>query len=173
MTRDLNSQPSRRSLLSWIGCGSLALSAWGITTSTSLMAQSKSPGHANLPTGTYVTADANLDLVFLSGAAALDLYHRHPHVPEDEILPDDVRAQTHMTLRNINEVLRMRNLTWRNVVKVVRYQKDIDDSAVIEEVMKRHFKDWWPANIAVQIERLSAPSSLVELEMIAVAPRAA
>lgn len=173
MTREQNNQLSRRGLLSLIGCGTLAVSALGITNSASLMAQSGNPGRANLPTGTYVTADANADLVFLSGAAALDLYHRHPHVPEDEILPDDVRAQTHMTLRNINEVLRMRKLTWRNVVKVVRYQKDINDSAVIEEVMKRHFKDWWPANVAVQIERLSAPASLVELEMIAVAPRAA
>jgi len=104
---------------------------------------------------------------------ALDLYHRHPHVPQDEILPDDIAAQTHMTLRNIFEILRVVGLGWENVASVLRYQKRIADSPAIETVLRQHFGQWRPAMSAVQIDSLSAPSSQLELEMIAVAPRPA
>ena len=36
---------------------------------------------AQVPRGTYVQADARMDLLYLSGTTALDLYHLHPHVP--------------------------------------------------------------------------------------------
>jgi len=115
-------------------------------------------------------ANNDSDLVFLSGAAALDLYHRHPHVDRDEILPDDIGAQTHMTLRNIYEVLRVAGLEWENVLSLLRYQKDIGHTGEIDAVIAQYFDDWRPAMSAVQIDSLSAPSSLLEIEAIALMP---
>lgn len=131
-------------------------------------------GHArpaDAPARAAITrADGDSDLVFLSGAAALDLYHRHPHVARDEILPDDITAQTHMTLRNIYEVLRVAGLEWENVLSLLRYQKDIAHSAAVDAVIDRYFGDGRPAMSSVQIDGLSAPSSLLEIEVIALVP---
>lgn len=162
----------RREFLSKLGYGCVVVSAGGIITQLSAVSATEDASN-NLPKGVYAVAEADADLVFLSGAAALDLYHRHPHMALDEILPDDPRAQTHMTMRNIFEVLRSQGMTWSNIVKVVRYQRDMNHSSVIEEVMSRYFGDWRPATVAYEIEQLSASSSLVELEMIAIRPRTA
>lgn len=158
----------RRQLLVGVAMGTAALSAGGLF--SPLAAAAATPA-GTLPSGTWVRTEAGSDLLFLSGAAALDLYHRHPHVPRDEILPADITAQTHMTLRNIYEVLRITGLEWKNVVSVLRYQRSMADSPAIERVLRHHFGDWQPAMSAVQIERLSAPTTRIELEMIAVAPR--
>ncbi len=160
----------RRHVLAGMAMGTVALSAGGVL--PALAASAPTPA-GTLPSGTWVRAEAGADLVFLSGAAALDLYHRHPHVPQDEILPGDISAQTHMTLRNIHEVLRIAGLDWKNVVSVLRYQRSMADSPAIERVLAQHFGDWQPAMSAIQIERLSAPTTRIELEMIAVAPRRA
>jgi len=162
----------RRRFLSYSLLGSATLAATGISGArTSRAARAGSDEYG--PSGISVRAAADTDLIFLSGAAALDLYHRHPHVPQDEILPDDIAAQTHMTLRNIFEVLRVAGLGWENVANVLRYQTNIADSPAIEAILAQHFGRWRPAMSAVQIDRLSAPASQLELEMIAVAPRAA
>lgn len=160
----------RRRFLSSGLLGSFAVSATGLTAMPMLFGASQAAPSASQASGIWIRAEAETDLVFFSGAAALDLYHRHPHVPQDEILPEDIAAQTHMTLRNIFEVLRVAGLGWENVASVLRYQADISDSAVIESVLHQHFGAW-PAMSAVQIDGLSAPGSQLELEMIAVTPR--
>lgn len=163
----------RRGFISRSLAGSFAassMSAFGVPLFSS---PTHGASRAESPSGLRVRSSAKSDLLFLSGAAALDLYHRHPHVPQDEILPDDIAAQTHMTLRNIFEILRVVGLGWENVVSVLRYQKAIADSPAIETVLQQHFGQWRPAMSAVQIDSLSAPNSQLELEMIALAPRSA
>lgn len=159
----------RRTILAGLMLGTLGLSAKGVAVTAATPAKA-GPG---LPSGVRVSAAGSADMVFLSGAAALDLYHLHPHIAVEEILPDDIAAQTHMTLRNLREVLRVKGLDWSHVVSVMRYQRDIGHSAEIERVMALHFGDWRPATSAVAVRKLSAPSSLLELEIIAIAPKAA
>jgi len=128
---------------------------------------------AALPMGTYVKADAGVDLMFLAGATALDLYHLHPHVEHEVIMPEDIASQTHMVLRNLKEVLDDQGLTWRNVVKLNRYQTDLSESAEIEAVIAEYFGfwDWWPAMTAVKIRNLSSPPARLEIDAIVAAPR--
>lgn len=128
---------------------------------------------ATLPMGTYVRADGGVDLMFLAGATALDLYHLHPHVDYEVLMPDDITSQTHMVLRNLKEVLDDQGLTWRNVVKLNRYQTDLSESAEIEAVMAEYFGfwDWWPAMTAVKIRNLSSPPARLEIDAIVAAPR--
>lgn len=138
-----------------------------------LTASAQGATSAAVPRGTWVRADADADLLFLSGATALDLYHLHPHVPYEETMPDDIRGQTHMTMRNLKEVLDDQGVTWRDVVKVNRYQTDITESEAIEEVMSEYFGywDWWPAMTAMEIRNLSSAPARLELDLIAVVPR--
>ncbi len=127
------------------------------------------------PRGTYVRAAGGVDLLFLSGATALDLYHRHPHVPQEMILPAGIAAQTHMCMRNLKEVLDDQGLTWRNVVKIDRYQTDLAESDAIEKVMAEYFGywDWWPAMTAMQVRNLSSAAARLEIELIAAIPHSA
>ncbi|WP_281302024.1 MULTISPECIES: RidA family protein [unclassified Iodidimonas] len=151
--------------------GSLILSANGVVAKAAAPFQSTGPDpRPGSGTGTWVKADAAADMVFLSGAAALDLYHRHPHQPRDEILPDDSVAQTHMTLRNLDEVLRIAGLSWNHVVHALIYVRAMADYPAILAVLRRYFGDWHPALSAVEIRRLSAPNSLLEIELMAIAP---
>jgi enamine deaminase RidA (YjgF/YER057c/UK114 family) len=128
-----------------------------------------------VPRGTYVRADAGMDLLFLAGTTALDLYHLHPHVPHEIVMPDDIGGQTHLCMRNLKEVLDDQGLTWQNVVKVNRFQKDLDESDAIEEVMREYFDhwDWWPAMTTMQIRDLSSVPARLELEIMAAVPRSA
>ena len=110
------------------------------------------------------------EILFLSGATASPLYHQHPHVAEEHILPDDIREQTHMTMRNLKLVLDAQGLTWRDVVKVTKYVTDIRESDEMHEVLNEYFGDWKPASTLVAINNLSAPGARLELDMIAIKP---
>ena len=66
-------------------------------------------------------------LLFIAGATASPLYHKHPHVPEEHVLPHDMKEQTRRALANIKMVLDAKGLTWRNVVKITKYVTDMRD----------------------------------------------
>jgi 2-iminobutanoate/2-iminopropanoate deaminase len=109
-------------------------------------------------------------LLFLSGATASPLYHEHPHIPADHVLPDDIEEQTRRCLASIKSVLDMRGMTWKNVVKVTKYVTDMREADAMHAVMGQEFGDWRPASTLVCINNLSSPGARVELDMIAVGP---
>ena len=137
-----------------------------------LAANAQGNRSSTVPRGTYVRADAGADLLHLAGATALDLYHLHPHVDHEVIMPESIIGQTHMVMRNLKEVLDDQGLTWRNVVKLNRYQTDLSESATIEEVMAEYFGfwDWWPAMTTMKIRNLSSPPARLEIDIIAAIP---
>ncbi len=106
-------------------------------------------------------------LFFFSGATAIPLYHRHPHIPAEVRLPDDITAQTHAVMQNIKVVLDERGLTWRHVVKITEYLTDIRDADAIHAVLGEYFGDWFPASTMVVVSALSAPGARLELDMTA------
>ena len=58
-----------------------------------------------MPYAPAVKVQGAQELLFISGATASPLYHRHPHVAEEHVLPDDIKQQTHMAMANIKLVL--------------------------------------------------------------------
>ena len=98
-------------------------------------------------------------LLFIAGATASPLYHKHPHVPEEHVLPHDMKEQTRRALANIKMVLDAKGLTWRNVVKITKYVTDMRDMDDMYEVLNEHFGDWHPAGTLVAINNLSAPGA--------------
>jgi 2-iminobutanoate/2-iminopropanoate deaminase len=127
---------------------------------------------AEMPYAPAIEVSEPSVLLFLSGSTASPQYHAHPHVPEEHVLPDDIAEQTKRSLANIAEVLEAAGMTWRNVVKVTKYLTDMREMDAMNAVLAEAFGDWRPASTLVCVNNLSAPGARVELEMIAVAPRA-
>ncbi|WP_283133908.1 RidA family protein [Rhizohabitans arisaemae] len=125
---------------------------------------------AELPYAPAVKVDSPVTMYFLGGATALPLYHNHPHVPEECVLPDDIVEQTHRVMRNIQGVLEHLGLTWRNVVKTTEYITDIRDADLMHATMDEYYRGWTPAATMVAVNNLSAPGCRFELDAIAVGP---
>ncbi len=109
-------------------------------------------------------------ILFLSGATASPLYHQHPHVKEEHVLPDDIEEQTRRAMASIQSVLDAKGLTWRNVVKITKYLTDMREADAMHAVMNEYFGDYRPASTLLCINNLSSPGARVELDMIAVGP---
>jgi len=132
------------------------------------------PGQADkLPYSPSIRVQGSADMLFISGSTALPLYHAHPHVHEEHVLPDDIREQTRRAMNDIKLSLDACGLTWRNVVKITKFLTDMREADAMHEVLAGYFGDWKPASTMVCVNNLSAPGARVEIDIIAVAPRAA
>jgi enamine deaminase RidA (YjgF/YER057c/UK114 family) len=161
----------RRELLKTLGWGSAVVGAGGAITSMmpawaeAAVAQGAAP-RAGIPRISFVRAPLQNGIIPHAGETSMELYHRHPHDPREEIVqPEDIRLQTRLTMRNHKEILDWMGLGWRNVVKLTRYQKRMDESKQIEEVLASYFKDWWPAMTVYEINGLSSPQARLEIDM--------
>ena len=123
-----------------------------------------------MPYAPAVYVEAPAGFLFLAGCTASPLYHKHPHVPEEHVLPDDIREQTRRALANIKIILDSKGLTWRHVVKVTKYLTDMRDFDGLHRVMNGYMGDWRPASTTVCVNALSSPGARVEIDVIAVGP---
>ena len=80
---------------------------------------------AEMPYAPAIEVTGAGQMLFISGATASPLYHQHPHVKEEHVLPDDIEEQTRRAMETIEMVLEARDLTWRHVAKVTKYLTDI------------------------------------------------
>ncbi|WP_349902279.1 RidA family protein [Parafrigoribacterium humi] len=108
-------------------------------------------------------------LFFMSGATAIPLYHMHPHIDEECIVPDDIREQTRRILVTFDEILKFNGLAWHNVVKFTQFLTDIREHDAVQEVITEFFagSNWKPASSSVAINSLSAPGARLEIDVIA------
>jgi 2-iminobutanoate/2-iminopropanoate deaminase len=159
----------RRALLKTLGFAAAgAGSAFG--SSASVSAQAGAARRAT-PRLSFSRAPLQNGIVIHAGETSMELYHRHPHDPREEIVqPEDIRLQTRLTLRNHKEILDWMGLGWKNVVKLTRYQKRMDESKQIEEVLVSYFKDELPPMTVYQIDGLSSPQARIEIDMWVMPP---
>ena len=169
----------RRELLKSLGWGSVALSAGGAVSSVmpawaeAGLAQG-TPPRAGTPRMMFSRASLANGIIPHSGETSMELYHNHPHFEKEEMVqPEDIRLQTRLTMRNHKEILDWLGLDWKNVVKVTRFQKRLDESKQIEEVMASYFRENWPPMSVYEIEGLSSPQARLEIEMWVVPDSAA
>lgn len=125
-----------------------------------------------MPYAPAIRVDGPADIFFISGSTSSPLYHRHPHLAEEHQHPPDIEAQTRRAMEGIRLVLDHEGLTWRHVVKVTKYLTDMRDMDGMVAVLAGYFGDWKPASTTVCVNCLSTPGARVELDMIAVRPRA-
>jgi len=121
---------------------------------------------------TAVRVAATDTLFWMSGATAIPLYHHHPHVQEECVLPDDIEEQTRRVLRTFDEVLRFNGLGWRNVVKFSQFLTDMRELETVQRVVAEFFEGtgWAPASAVVGINHLSAPGARLEIDVVAAWP---
>lgn len=124
----------------------------------------------NMPYAPAISVVDAGGLLFIAGATASPLYHQHPHVPAEHVLPNDIKEQTRRSLANIKLILDSKGLTWRNVVKLTKYVTDMRDMDEMYEVLTEHFGDWRPAGTLVEVNNLATIGARIELDMIAVIP---
>jgi 2-iminobutanoate/2-iminopropanoate deaminase len=169
----------RRELLKSLGWGGVAASVGGAIQSimpawAEAAAAQGTPPRAGIPRIIFSRASLANGIIPHSGETAMELYHNHPHFEKEEIVqPEDIRLQTRLTLRNHKEILDWLGLDWKHVVKVTRFQKRLDESKQIEDVMADYFRDSWPPMSVYEVDGLSSPQARLEIEMWVVPDSAA
>jgi 2-iminobutanoate/2-iminopropanoate deaminase/2-aminomuconate deaminase len=123
---------------------------------------------AEMPYAPAIEVTGAGQIVFISGATASPLYHQHPHVKKEHVLPDDIEVQTRRAMETIQMVLDAKDLSWRNVAKVTKYLTDIREMDAVNRTMQEYLGDHRPASTLLCVNNLSSPGARVELDMIAV-----
>jgi enamine deaminase RidA (YjgF/YER057c/UK114 family) len=110
------------------------------------------------------------DLLFLSGATALPLFHQHPHEHDRLDPPADVREQTRLVMDTLTSCLEAAGAGWGDVVRTDAFLTDMNDQDAIGEVMGAYFEGDFPASTWVEVRRLVDPRLKLEMSAIAVVP---
>ncbi len=108
---------------------------------------------------------SDMDLLFLSGMTArppeLDL-----SAPYE--FSDSIEEQTRSVLENIQGVLDEAGITWREVIKIVRFYTEAGGNAIRAE----YLGDWQPCSTTLGVDRLPDPGAKIMYDVTAVVPRA-
>jgi 2-iminobutanoate/2-iminopropanoate deaminase len=96
--------------------------------------------------------------VYVSGQGPVD--------PETgEIVGEDVREETHRTMKNVGAVLEAGGSSLDDVVKAQVFVRDMDDYDDVNDVYAEYLSEPYPARSAIQVERLPVEIG-VEIEVI-------
>jgi 2-iminobutanoate/2-iminopropanoate deaminase len=97
--------------------------------------------------------------LFVSGQGAID-------PSSGKLVAPDIESQTRQTLTNVKGIVEEAGLSFRDVVRVSVYLKDMKDFKQMNEVYKTFFTEAAPARTTVQVE-LPLPGMLIEIDVIA------
>ena len=108
--------------------------------------------------GPYSQAVKSNGLFFLSGQI--------PLTTNGEMCEGDFEARTRQVFSNIKGILRSADLTFKSIIKVNVYLIDINNFAVVNQVMEDLFDAPYPARALVQVSALPKNSE-IEVEAVA------
>lgn len=125
-----------------------------------------------LPYAPAVVVPAGSEYFFLSGATGIPLYHAHPHIPEECVLPDDAGEQARRAVTTITDLLAWLGMDWSNVVHTYDFMTDMRDSGAIYMALADVLGEgaWTPAATLIGVNSLSAPGARFEFDVIAARP---
>ncbi|MBL4705605.1 MAG: RidA family protein [Flavobacteriales bacterium] len=115
--------------------------------------------NAPAPIGPYNQAVALNGTLFMSGQIAIN--------PENgELVTDNIEAETHQVMKNIEAVLTEAGCTFKSVIKCSIFISDMNNFSKINEVYGSYFSDDYPARECVEVSVL--PKNVnVEISVIA------
>jgi reactive intermediate/imine deaminase len=105
-------------------------------------------------------------LIFVSGQAGIDESGR-------TVAAGDLDAQGRQAFANLTRVLGAAGASLSDVVKVTIMVTDMSQLDVIIKLREEYFSEPYPADTLLQVARLAQPDWLIEIDAIAVDPRAA
>jgi reactive intermediate/imine deaminase len=109
--------------------------------------------------GTYSQAVKVGNTVYLSGQIPID--------PNSGELVTDIRQQIHQVFKNLQAVTKAANSSLEGIVKLNIYLIDMDNFALVNEIMAEYFTAPYPARAAVAVAALPKDSQ-VEMDGILV-----
>ncbi len=109
--------------------------------------------------GCYSQATEDGGFVFTSGLLPIDPV-------TSEIFTGDVRVQTEIILKNLENILKEAGCSLKQVVKISVFMTDLTQFAEMNEVYSSFFKDNPPARTTLQVNALPKGSA-VQIEAIA------
>lgn len=107
-------------------------------------------------------------LLFISGMGPLPAVHRHPHVPEEWVLPDDAAEQARRAFEKIRLIVEKAGGKFSDIVKITRYFKDMNDQDKVNEVVREYFGENLPCSTTVQVTGFVAPTMKLEFDCWAI-----
>lgn len=115
--------------------------------------------HAPAAIGPYSQAIVCGDLVYTSGQIALD-------PTSGELVSDDIEAQTHRVLQNMQAVLNSAGASLSSVIKTTVFLTHMSDFQAMNAVYAGYFEGHAPARSTVAVAELPRKAR-VEIECIA------
>ena len=116
--------------------------------------------NAPAPIGPYNQAIKANGFVFLSGQVAFD-------PAAGALLQDNIAAETHQVIKNIEAVLKEAKLSFEHIVKTTIFLSDMALFAEVNEVYGTYFNGDYPARETVAVKGLPRGVN-VEISMTAV-----
>jgi len=99
--------------------------------------------------GTYSLA------VVVSGGTSIYLSGQIPLVPETmEVVEDNIEAQIHQVFKNLKAVCQEAGGDLSNIVKLNIFLTDLNNFAVLNEIMASYFDQPYPARAAIGVNEL-------------------
>ncbi len=117
-----------------------------------------------------IKVKATSDLLFISGATALPLYHPHPHQPEIHDIPEDPYEQTVLTMENLKQVLDTAGATFQDLVLSTIFVTDMNEQGQIGKAIGEYAQGHFPVGTMVEVSRLVVLGLKVEINAIAEMP---
>ena len=109
-------------------------------------------------------------MLFMSGMGPHKPDHKHPHVPEEWVLPDDAAAQARLVLDKIRRIVEAAGGNFEHIVKITRFLKNIADQDAVNAVIHEYFGTNLPCSTTVQVSAFVVPTMLIEIDAWAVVP---
>jgi reactive intermediate/imine deaminase len=110
--------------------------------------------------GPYSQAIRSGNTLYLSGQTPLD-------PATGEMVAGDIDAQATRVFENLKAVLSAAGASFDDVVRVAIYMTDLGNFATVNEVMKRYFREPYPARSTIGVAALPRGAA-VEVDLIAV-----
>lgn len=108
--------------------------------------------------GPYVQGIKRGDIVITSGQLGIDT--------ETGKLAEGIEAQTHASIRNLQNILKEADMTLANIVKTTVFVQNLDDFTKVNEIYASYFAGIYPARSCVEVAKLPM-GGLIEIECIA------
>lgn len=106
--------------------------------------------------------------VYLSGATAFPLIHKHPHDEAELRVPVDIGEQTRACLNNLKTALEAVGGEVTDIVKVTIFNTDMDAQDEVNKAYTSFFGSHRPCRSHVGVNRLVGSGLKIEIEAIAV-----
>lgn len=106
--------------------------------------------------------------IWLSGATAFPLVHKHPHDEDELRVPDGIADQTRACLKNLKIALEAAGGTVTDIVEVTIYNTDMDAQDAVNEAYMEFFGDHRPCRTHIGVDRLVGSQLKIEISAHAV-----